>query len=70
MPSNGNAATADLLLTFAASLGGRSPRQWLVGSIPRYGDAFGAATAAVPTEAVGWAAHACFQEGPAARPTA
>lgn len=55
-------AAADLLLTFAASVGGRSLSQLLVGWIPGYGNALNAATAVSVTEAVGWAANAYFEE--------
>jgi len=53
-------AAADLLLTFAASIGGRALAQCLVGWIPGWGNAINAATAATLTEAVGWAANAYF----------
>lgn len=53
---------ADLLLTFAASMGGRAVSQWLVGWIPGWGNGINASTAAALTEAVGWAADAYFAE--------
>ena len=58
-------AAAELLLTFSASMGGRALSQWLVGWIPGYGNAVNASTAVAVTEAVGWAAHAFFDEGAA-----
>ena len=54
------AAAADLLLTFAATTGGRALSQALVGWIPGYGNVINAATAASLTEAVGWAADEYF----------
>jgi uncharacterized protein (DUF697 family) len=53
-------AAADLLLTFAASVGGRSLSQVLVGWVPGLGNAINASTAAALTEAIGWAAHSYF----------
>lgn len=53
-------AAADVLLTFAASVGGRALSQMLVGWIPGLGNAINASTAAALTEAVGWAAHSYF----------
>ena len=61
------AAAADLLLTFAASHGGRTLSQWLVGWIPAYGNAINASTAIAITEAVGWAADAYFEQSSAFR---
>ena len=56
------AAATDLLLTFTATMAGRTASQWLVGWIPGYGNAINASTAAALTEAVGWAANAYFQD--------
>ncbi len=53
-------AAADLLLTFAASYGGRALSQALVGWIPGFGNAINASTAIGITEAIGWAADAYF----------
>ena len=55
-----DAAAADLVLTFAATMGGRAVSQWLVGWIPGWGNAVNAGTAATLTEAVGWAADSYF----------
>ena len=55
-------AAADLLLTFAATIGGRTLSQWAVGWIPGWGNTINASTAATLTEAVGWAADAYFEE--------
>ena len=52
------AAATDLLLTFAASHGGRAFSQWLAGWIPGYGNAINASTAIAITETVGRAADA------------
>jgi uncharacterized protein (DUF697 family) len=60
------AAAADLLLTFTATHVGRGISQWLVGWVPGWGNAITAPTAAVLTEAVGWAADAYFSEERAA----
>lgn len=54
------AAAADLLLTFAATTGGRAVSQFLVGWIPGWGNAINATTAAALTTAVGKAAEAYF----------
>lgn len=56
----GRAAAADLLLTFAATVAGRSITQLLVGWMPGVGNAINAATAAALTEAVGWLADGYF----------
>lgn len=56
------AAAADLLLTFAAVVGGRTASQLLIGWMPGLGNALNAATAASITEAIGWAAHHYFEE--------
>jgi uncharacterized protein (DUF697 family) len=53
---------ADLLLTFAATMGGRFLSQVLVGWVPGLGNAINASTAAALTEAIGWAADAYFDE--------
>ena len=55
-------AAADLLLTFAASTGGRMVSQVLLGWMPGIGNALNASTAAALTEAVGWAANAYFED--------
>lgn len=54
------AAAAELLLTFAAVVGGRGVSQLVLGWVPGVGNAVNATTAAAFTEAVGWAAHAYF----------
>jgi len=56
------AAAADLLLTFTATMVGRWISQLLVGWIPGLGNVINATTAAGLTEAVGWAADAYFSE--------
>lgn len=53
---------ADLLLTFAAGIGGRAISQFLVGWIPAVGNAINASTAVAITETIGWAADAYFSE--------
>jgi uncharacterized protein (DUF697 family) len=53
-------AAAELLLTFTATVGGRTVSQFLVGWIPGFGNAINASTAAAITEAVGWAAEEYF----------
>jgi len=55
-------AAADLLLTFTATMAGRTASQWAVGWIPGWGNAINAGTAAALTEAIGWAADAYFDE--------
>jgi uncharacterized protein (DUF697 family) len=55
------AAAADLLLTFAATVGGRTLSQVLVGWIPGWGNAINATTAAGLTTAVGCSADAYFE---------
>lgn len=57
-----DAAAADLLLTFTATMGGRFLSQLLVGWIPGVGNLINASTAAALTEAIGWAADAYFEE--------
>lgn len=54
------AAAANLLLTFAATTGGRTASQFLVGWVPGWGNAINATTAAALTTAVGMAAEAYF----------
>ena len=54
-------AAAELALTLAATMVGRSASQVLVGWIPGMGNLLNAATAASITEAVGWAAVRWFQ---------
>jgi uncharacterized protein (DUF697 family) len=54
------AAAADMVLTFAATQGGRLLSQVLIGWIPGYGNVINASTAAALTEAIGWAADAFF----------
>ena len=56
------AAAADLLLTFAATMGGRFLSQVLVGWVPGLGNVINASTAAALTEAIGWSANAYFEE--------
>ena len=55
-------AAADLLLTFTATMAGRTASQLLLGWIPGFGNAINASTAAALTEAVGWAANAYLQD--------
>jgi uncharacterized protein (DUF697 family) len=55
-------AAADLLLTFAATMTGRTLSQIFVGWIPGWGNAINATTAASITSAVGAAADAYFDE--------
>lgn len=55
-------AAADLVLTFTATMAGRTISQLLVGWLPGIGNAINASTAAALTEAVGWAADAYFAE--------
>ena len=54
-------AAADLLLTFSATMAGRTLSQFLVGWVPGYGNALNAATAFSLTEAIGCAADAYFE---------
>lgn len=54
-------AAVDLLLTFTATQVGRGISQLLVGWVPALGNAFNGATAAILTEAVGWAADEYFR---------
>lgn len=56
------AAATQLVLTFAATMGGRTLSQWLVGWIPGWGNTINASTAAALTEAVGWAAVKWFEQ--------
>jgi uncharacterized protein (DUF697 family) len=58
-------AAADMLLTFAATTGGRWVSQVLVGWVPGIGNLINASTAAAITEAIGWAAHRYFEQEPA-----
>ncbi len=60
--SIGEAGATSLLGTFTATIGGRAVSQFLVGWIPGIGNAINASTAAGLTEAVGWAAHAYFED--------
>ena len=55
-------AAVDLLLTFAAGMGGRFLSQLLVGWVPGLGNFINASTAASITEAIGWAANAYFSK--------
>ena len=55
-----DAAATQLVLTFAATMAGRTLSQWLVGWIPGWGNALNATTAASITEAIGWAAVEWF----------
>lgn len=56
------AAAAQLLLTFSATMAGRGFTQWAVGWVPGWGNIVNAATAAALTEAVGWAAVRHFEQ--------
>ena len=60
-------AAANLLLTFAATVSGRTISQFLVGWVPGIGNAINASTALAITEAIGWAAHEYFGESRANR---
>ncbi|WP_105530663.1 hypothetical protein [Solimicrobium silvestre] len=53
---------ADLLLTFTATMVGRTASQFLVGWIPVAGNIINASTAASVTEVIGWAANAYFEK--------
>ncbi|HEY3771038.1 MAG TPA: hypothetical protein VGN44_20365 [Candidatus Angelobacter sp.] len=55
------ATATSLLGTFAATVGGRTISQLLVGWIPGIGNMINASTAAGITEAVGWAANKYFE---------
>lgn len=61
-----DATAADLVLTFAATVGGRTLSQLLVGWIPVWGNTINASTAMALTEAVGWAADSYFSRTRAA----
>lgn len=63
------AAAADLVLTFAATQGGRLLSQVLVGWMPGVGNLINASTAAALTEAIGWAASAYFEKEEANQPS-
>jgi uncharacterized protein (DUF697 family) len=56
------AAAAELILPFTAAALGRGLSQCLLGWVPGFGNAINAATAAVLTEAIGWAANAYFAD--------
>ncbi|MBJ9924670.1 hypothetical protein [Burkholderia cenocepacia] len=58
--SVGKTAAADLLLTFSATVIGRTLSQVLIGWAPGLGNALNAVTAASVTEAIGWAANEYF----------
>ena len=53
---------ADLLLTFTATMVGRTASQFLVGWIPVAGNIINASTAASITEIIGWTANAYFEK--------
>ncbi|MET3107019.1 uncharacterized protein (DUF697 family) [Oxalobacteraceae bacterium GrIS 2.11] len=53
---------ADLLLTFTATMAGRTVSQFLLGWIPVAGNIINASTAAAITEAIGWAANSYFEK--------
>jgi uncharacterized protein (DUF697 family) len=57
------AAAAELILPFSAAALGRGLTQCLLGWLPGLGNAINAVTAAVLTEAIGWAADAYFAGG-------
>ena len=54
-------AAAQLVLSFGATMAGRTGSQLLLGWLPGAGNLLNAATAAGLTEAVGWAAVAWFE---------
>jgi uncharacterized protein (DUF697 family) len=58
----GKTVAADLVLTFAATVAGRTISQVVVGWIPGIGNVVNALTAAALTEAVGWAASEYFEK--------
>lgn len=60
--SMGKGVAADLLLTFSASMAGRTASQMLIGWLPGIGNILNAGTAATITEAIGWAADAYFEK--------
>jgi uncharacterized protein (DUF697 family) len=53
---------AELLLTFTATMVGRTASQFLAGWIPVAGNIINATTAASITEIIGWAANAYFEK--------
>lgn len=55
-------AAAELILPFSAAALGRGASQLLLGWLPGLGNVLNAVTAAVLTEAIGWAADAYFME--------
>lgn len=57
------ASATSLLLTFTATMAGRTASQILVGWMPGIGNTINAATAAGLTEAIGWAAHTKLRAG-------
>ena len=63
------ATAAKLLLTFSATMAGRTASQVLIGWLPGIGNAANAATAASLTQAVGWAADAYFEDAAVSRTT-
>lgn len=63
------ATAAKLLLTFSATMAGRTASQVLIGWLPGIGNAANAATAAALTQAVGWAADAYFEDAALSRTT-
>ena len=56
----GKTAAAELLLTFSATVVGRTLSQVLVGWLPGLGNALNAVAAAGVTETIGWAANEYF----------
>ena len=56
-------AATELILPFSAAALGRGLSQCLLGWLPGVGNAVNAITAAVLTEAIGWAADAYFADG-------
>ncbi len=56
-----DATATQLVLTFGATMAGRTASQALIGWIPGWGNAVNAATAAGFTEAVGWASVSWFE---------
>ncbi|MFH1464725.1 MAG: hypothetical protein ABIO70_10095 [Pseudomonadota bacterium] len=60
-------AAAQLVLSFGATMAGRSASQVLLGWVPGWGNVLNASTAAGLTEAVGWAAVAWFDRCDRAR---
>lgn len=57
-----DATATQLVLTFGATMAGRTVSQVLVGWVPGWGNAINASTAAAFTEAIGWMSVAWFDQ--------